>query len=119
MRSPVSTISSARWTASSSFFINAPEPGLYVEHERVGALGQFFAHDRSADQIWALDRASHIAQRVKFAIGGRDLLRLADHAPSAGLQDAMKFGDRKTHAKSGNRFELIERAPGVAQVRDR
>ena len=31
----------------------------------------------------------------------------------------MELGHRETYAKSGNGFELVERASGVAQVRGR
>ena len=56
MRSPVSTISSARNTASSSFFMNAPGAGLHVQHQPIDSLRQFLAHDRRANQKRALHR---------------------------------------------------------------
>ena len=39
--------------------------GLHVEHQSINAFRQFLAHDRRANQVWALDRAGHIAQRVQ------------------------------------------------------
>ncbi len=97
------------------FFHERAGAGLHVEHERVGALRQFLAHDRGADEVRTLDRAGNVAQCVQLAIRRSDLLGLANHGASAGLENAMELGHGETYAKSGNGFEFVERASGVAQ----
>src|SRR5208337_4984661 len=89
--------------------------GLHVEHERVGAFRQFLAHDRSADKVRALDGAGDVAQGVQLAVRRSDFLGLANHRASAGFENAMELGDRQTYAKSGDGFELVECASGVAE----
>ncbi len=69
--------------------------GLHVEHQRVDPLGQFLAHDGSADQRGAFHRPGHVAQRIDFLVGGSDFGRLPDQGAPAGFQDAPKFGERQ------------------------
>ena len=69
--------------------------GLDIEHQRVDSFRQLLAHDRGADQVRTLHRAGDVAQRVEFAIGGRDFGSLADHGAAAGFEHAAEIGDRQ------------------------
>src|ERR1700728_27589 len=86
---------------------------LYVEHERIDSFRKFLAHDGCADKIRTLHGSSHIAQRVKFAIGGSDFRGLANHRATTGRKHAAKLSDGKIHIEAGNGLKLIERASGV------
>jgi len=80
MSSPVySTMSSARKTAYFFLLHKGSGAGLYVEHERIRAFGEFLALDRGADQIWTLDRAGDVAQGVQLAIRRSHFFGLANH----------------------------------------
>ncbi len=108
-------MSSARKTASSSFFHECARAGLHVKHERVSAFRQFLAHDRCANEIWTLDGSGDVAQRIQFSVSRRDFFSLTNHAAATSLQNAMKLWYRQTYAKSGNGFEFIERASRMAK----
>ena len=116
MRSPVSTISSARCSTSSSRLHERARAGLHIEHERVDPFRQLLAHDRSANQYGLSTVAGNVAQRINFFIRRRDL------APSArsiaqphSRSTARNSSSERLTSKSGNRFQLVERAAGVAE----
>src|SRR5208282_204632 len=55
-------------------------------------------------------------QRVQLAIRRSNSLSLTNHGTSAGFKNAMEFGHRQADAKSGDGFQFVERASGVAQT---
>ena len=67
------TIICASRRASTCRFMNAPGADLDVQHQRVQALGQLLRHDGGSDQRNGFDGRRGIAQRIKLAVGGRDL----------------------------------------------
>ena len=89
---------------------------LDVEDEGADALGDLLAHDRRRDQRDALDRAGDVAQRVQPPVGRGDLGGLADQRAADGCHGRPEFLQRKRGAEAGNRFELVERAAGVAEA---
>src|SRR5205823_14353515 len=103
---------------SSIFFFlhERARTGFHVENERVDPFRQFLAHDRSANQVRALDRASHIAKCVEFAVGGSDLRSLADHGAAALSEHATKIAGSETDIEAGNGFQFVERAAGVPEA---
>ena len=72
------------------FFVSGHEGAgadFDVEDEGVEALGEFLAHDAGGDEEGRFDGAGVIAERVKDAVGGDDLRRLADERGAALLED--------------------------------
>ena len=98
------------------FFHERAAAEFHVEHEYVDALGEFFREDAAADQRDALDGRRHVAQRIKFFVGGRQFRRLADEREPDGFQLRAVFRHREVHAETGNRFEFIECAAGVTEA---
>ena len=90
--------------------------GLHVEHQRVNAFRKFLTHDRSADQMRTFDGASHVAQRVEFAISWCDFRRLADHGAATGFQYAAKFRDGKIHVEAGDGLKLVQGSSGMSEA---
>src|SRR5207248_11644883 len=77
---------------------------------------QFLAHDGSADQANVFHGGGDVAQRIDFFVGRSDLRSLADQRHSTCRQDIANLFQRERGVESGNRFEFIERATGVAQA---
>ena len=88
---------------------------LYVEHDRIQAHGDLLRHDRTGNQRNAFHRRRRIAQRVQLAVRGRDLRRLANKRQTGFPQLCFEFLNRQTGAETGNRFQLVQRATGMAQ----
>jgi hypothetical protein len=87
---------------------------LHVEHQAVDALGELLGKNTGDDQRDALDRRGHVSEGVQTAIGGRKLLGLANQAGANVAHDALEALGVQVDAKSGNGFELVEGAAGVA-----
>ena len=89
---------------------------FHVEHQRVDAFGHLLRHDGRSDQRNRFHRARHVAQRIEALIGRRDFFGLPDEAQAQLRQLRAKLIEREIGAKTGNRFQLVERAAGVAQA---
>ena len=88
-------------------------PDLNIEHEPGDSLRELLAQDVRRDQRERGHRAGRVAQVVEPAVEGRDLRRLpGDHAAHVPQHD-----DRAVQGEVGpeaeDRFQLVERAPGV------
>src|SRR5438874_8987629 len=92
---------------------------FHVEHQAVQPFSQLLRHDARCNQRNRLDGRRHVAQRVQLAIGRSDLRGLTDERATQFLHLRLRFGEREIGAKTGNRFELVERAAGVAQPASR
>ena len=90
--------------------------GFDVEHQRIDSFGKFLAHDGGADQANIFDRGGDVAQGVDFFVGGSDFGGLADQGHAAFAKDAAKIGQRQRGVESGDGFEFIEGAAGVAEA---
>src|SRR5215831_2576886 len=86
-----------------------------IQHQRVDTLRQFLRHDRRGDERDRLDGGGDVAQGVEFAVGGSEMVALADEGePDLGELIA-KFVDGEIGAEARNRFEFVQRAAGVAE----
>ena len=95
------------------------DASFHIENERVDAFRHFLAHDGSADEIRAFDGRGDVAQGVKLLVGRSDFGSLPNQAAMAFLEDTPKFIQLKIHVEARNRFEFVERAAAVAQIRAR
>ena len=86
-----------------------------VEDESVEALGELLAHDACGDEVRGLDGAGVIAEAVEDAVGGDERGGLADEGGAAFAEDLLEAREGKLGVESGDRFELVERAAGVAE----
>src|SRR5262249_51320560 len=89
--------------------------GFDVEHQRIDALREFFAHDGSADEEWALNGSGDVAQCVELAVGRSNLSRLPDHRAPTSFEDFAESRDGQIHVEAGNRFKLVERTARVPE----
>jgi len=90
--------------------------GFDIKHQGVDPFGQLFAHDRSADQGWAVDRACDIPQFIYFLIRRGNLCCLPDHGATAVAKYAAEVGKGKLDIESGNGFQLVQRSTGMAKA---
>src|SRR6266849_7617351 len=88
---------------------------FYIQDQRVNALGEFLAHNGSADQADVLNRRSHITKRIDFLVRRRDFRGLPDQAHAAFAEHAAAFFEREIDVESGNGFQFVERSAGVAE----
>ena len=96
-----------------------PGAALHVEDEPRQPLGELLRHDARADERDALDGGRRIAQRVEAAIGGCDLVRLPDEGAPQPFDLRRGVSERQIGAKSGDRFELVERTTGMPETTPR
>jgi hypothetical protein len=109
------TIICARRRASTWRFMNAPAPTFTSSTRASSPTASFF--DMMDDAISGMDSTVAVASRSEYSL------------PSAGATSGVcpmkaslclsqllaKFVDGQVGAKSGNRFELVQRPAGVAQ----
>ena len=88
---------------------------LDVQHDGMRACGQLFGHDGRRDERQGIDRRGHVAQRVEFFIGGRQIAGLADNGYADVLNLLHKGLCRKRRLIAGDGFEFIDRAARVAE----
>ena len=88
---------------------------LHIQHQRIHALRQFLRHDRRGNQRNRFHRAGDVAQRVKLAVGRRELVGLSDETQAQFGKLPLKLVAREVGAEAGNRFQLVQRAARVAQ----
>src|SRR6266478_4740042 len=93
-----------------------PGARFHIKDQRVNALGKLLAHDGSANQADIFDRGSDVPERINFFVGGSNLRGLPDQAHAAFAEDAAQFLERQIHVEARNRFQLVERAAGVAEA---
>ena len=86
-----------------------------IQHQCVQADRQLLRHDGRSNQRNGFDGSGGVTQRVKPGVGGRDLRRLPDESQAVLRQLLAEFVEGKIGAETGNGFEFIERAAGVAQ----
>ena len=69
------------------------------------------------EQISGIDStvAGDIAQGVELAVGGRELIGLADEAQPELAELRLELIDREIGAEAGNGLQLIQRAAGMAE----
>jgi len=90
--------------------------GFDVKHEGVDAFGELFAHDGGTDEADIFDSGSGIAESVDFFVSGSDFGGLTDEAHPTFAKHAIKLIDGKIDVETGDGFELIESAAGVAET---
>ena len=115
MRRPMPTIICASRRASTCFFMNAPLPTLTSSTSASTPAASFFDMMERRDQRNGFHRGRGIAQRIQLAVGRRDLRRLPDKRQPVLDQLRAEFVDRQIGAESGNGFQLVQRAAGMAQ----
>src|SRR5687768_15266634 len=81
--------------------------GLYVQHERVQALGKFLRHDGGDDERNVWHGGGRIAKGVEFSVRRRYVVGLSDHRESALLHDLPKLFSREIYSVTRDRLELI------------
>ncbi len=116
---PSSIIVRASVSAWSGSGRNAPEPILTSSTSPESPSGKLLRHDARRDQRDRLDRRGHVAQCIQLAVGRRDLRRLAHHRHAQRAHLLLRFVERQSGPEPRDRFELVERAAGVAQAATR
>ncbi len=88
---------------------------FHVEHQRVDPFRDLFAHDAPCDQRNALDGGGDIAQGVDHPVGRHQVACLAAHDHADLANERGVFFEGEIRSEAGNRFELVERPPRMAE----
>ena len=89
---------------------------LHVQHQLVGAGGQFLAHHAAGDQGDAGHGGRHIPQGIDLLIRGSHVGGLAGdgHAHRVHIADELLLAEG--HPETGDGLQLVDGAAGVAQT---
>ena len=90
--------------------------GLDVEHQAGEPGGELLGQDRGGNQRDRFDRRGHVADRVQALVGGRQIRRLADDGAAHLRHHRSQRRQIGLGAVTGDRIELVERPPGMAQA---
>src|SRR5205823_3863164 len=88
---------------------------LHIEDERARATGDLLRHDARGDERDLVDRRRHVAQRIELSIGRHELGGLSRDRDANLPYLLDDLVDRELDAEAGNGFELVERAPRMAE----
>ena len=83
--------------ASSRVFMKAPLPTFTSSTSASAPSASFLERIEADDQRDALDRRRHVPERVELAIGGGDLLALADDRAAMALEGALESLEADAH----------------------
>ena len=89
---------------------------FYVQHDGVGAGGDFLAHNGAGNERDAFDGPRRVAQGVEQLICRGDVAGLGNEGKAHAADLLQKLVFRQLNAKSRNGFQLIRRAACKSQA---
>lgn len=90
--------------------------GFYVENQGIERFGELLAHYAGGDEEGRFDGAGVVAEAVEDAVGGDKRGGLADKGGAALAEDLLEAGEGELGVETGDGFELVQRAAGVAEA---
>ena len=90
--------------------------GLHVEHQRAEPGGELLRQDRGGDEVDRLHRRGDVADGVEAAVGGGDVVGLADDGAADLAHHAGEGLGVGLGGVAGDGVELVERAAGMAEA---